>query len=155
MVYPLVVSAFSSGRTCAGTLASVSLPSEMLTSTVAPLPAHSTRYLPAGSCLPPTVTVSVSCSVPLLVLPAMALAASNSENVSRPAVNFVFLIRVSLPFVPASRKQIKILPSRGGERDLTTLIQTRKRASRLYLQQQKEWHKCIKKSIYLSHTFFT
>src|SRR5882762_10103352 len=81
----------------------------------------------------------------------MALPASNSDNVSRPAVNFVFLIRVILPFVLAPRKRIKILHPRGGKHDLTTLIQTRKKASRLYLQQQKEWHKCIKKSIYLSH----
>jgi hypothetical protein len=50
--------------------------------------------------------VSSTFSVPLVVLPAMALATSNRE-VSNPAVNFVFLIRVYFPFVLASRKRIK------------------------------------------------
>src|SRR5712664_1567208 len=153
--YPLAASAFSSGRICAGTLATVSLPSIMLSSTFDPLPAHSTRYVPARSCLPPTVTVSATCSVPLLGWPAMALAASNNENVSRPAVNLVFLIRVSFPFVLASRKRIKILHSRRGKHDLTTFCLTRERASGLYPRRQKKWLKCIKKSIYLSHRFFT
>jgi hypothetical protein len=68
--------------------------------------------------------------------PATALAASNNEMVKRFAMDFVLVIRVSFPFVLPSRKRTKTLHSRRGKHDLTTPIQTKKRASRLYLQQQ-------------------
>jgi len=45
--------------------------------------------------------------VPLLELPAMALAVSNREDVSSATVNLVFLIGVYFPFVLALRKRIK------------------------------------------------
>src|SRR5258708_8811852 len=91
----------------------------MLSSTVGPVPANSTWYLPAGSCLPPTVTASPTFSIPLVELPAIAPVASSRENASSPAPNFAFFIRVTFPFVLASRKQIKILHFRRGKHDLT------------------------------------
>src|SRR6266853_252220 len=81
---------------------------------------HRRRFPSAPCCQPGRCWWNIH-SRPGLSLPEEpALAASSRENASRPAPNFVFFIRVSFPFVLASRKQIKILHSRGGKHDLTT-----------------------------------
>src|SRR5438874_13023011 len=90
--------------------------------------------------------VSSVFSVPLLELPAMALAASNRENVSSPAVSFVFLIRVHFPFVFAPRKRIKtIIPAE--ESVIWRLSFDKEEDVQVAFPAIKELHECIGKSI--------
>src|SRR5437899_9727735 len=65
----------------------------MFSSTLGPLPSHSTVYAPGASCLPLTVTGSLTWKVPLLAANAL-VASSKASPSSQPLDSFDDFIRL-------------------------------------------------------------
>src|SRR5581483_1937411 len=94
---------FGSSTTCAGTVAIKFFPCEMLSCTSGPLPSHDSLYSPGDSCLPATLTGSLTRTDPLF-----AANAPVANNRAKDSTNHFEIVETFMPllvFFPESRRE--------------------------------------------------